>query len=131
LVNAGRDYASRLLGDVSLATRPAADYLALSEDATAPAQTDTSLTAEITAAANVGLSRSEATFAHTTAATTYTLTKTFTSSVGSPAATIRKVAVLNAVTAGVMVFESLLASPPTLQPGDSLTITETVSVVCP
>jgi hypothetical protein len=132
--NAGADFQARVMGDsqnVSAVTgtvgtggfRPA-DYIALTENNVAPAATDTVLTGELTLG---GLGRALATWAHTTGATSYTLTKTFTSS-DATARTINKVGIFNASTAGTLVFETAVPSPPTIQSGDQLTITETVSI---
>lgn len=105
------------------AMRPA-DYIALTENATAPADSDTALAGELTAG---GLGRAQATYAHTAGASTYTLTKTFTSS-DATARTINKVGVLNASSTGTLVFETAVPSPPTLVSGDQLTVTETVTI---
>lgn len=103
--------------------RPA-DYIALTENATAPNDADTTLAGELTAG---GFERALATFAHTAGASSYTLTKTFTSS-DATARTINKVGVFNASTGGTMVFETAVPSPPTLVSGDQLTTTSTVSL---
>lgn len=103
----------------------AAFWIALTTDGTAPAATDTTLTSELTAN---GLQRAQATYAHTTSANTYTLSKTYTSSDGTPR-TIQKIGVFNASgTVGRLVFETAVSSPPTLVSGDQLTITETVTM---
>lgn len=126
----GRDFQSEVMGkgadaNAGTGTMRPADYIAVTEDATAPADGDTTLTGEL---AGGGFTRAQAAFAHTAGATTYTLTKTFTSSDGS-ARTIRKMAVFNAAAVGRMPFESAVPSPPVLLSGDSVTITETVSLV--
>jgi hypothetical protein len=124
---AGRDLQSRVLGDTASTGTGAyapANWIALTENATAPADTDTVLTGELTAG---GLARAQAVYAHTAGASTYTLTKTFTSS-DATARTINKAAVLNASTAGTMMFETAVPSPPTLVSGDSLTLTHTITL---
>lgn len=101
-------------------------FLALSADATAPAASDTTLTAEI--AAN-GLSRKLAVWAHTAAATTYTLQTTFTCTGGST--TINTEGVFggcNTTGSGVMPFKSAEPSPPTLITNDTLQQTITVTI---
>lgn len=103
--------------------QPAA-YLALTENATAPAAADTVLTGELTAG---GLNRALATYAHTAGAATYTLTRTFTSS-DATNRTINKYGVFNALTAGNLVFESSVNVPPTLISGDQITLTTTVNL---
>lgn len=126
---AGRDFQSRVMGNSTETgagtglMRPA-DYIAVTENAVAPADSDTALAGELTGG---GFTRAIAAYAHTAGATSYTLTKTFTSSDGS-ARTINKMAVFNASTAGTMVFETLVPSPPTLVSGDQLTLTETVNI---
>ena len=126
---AGRDFQSNVMGGGALAgagtgaMRPA-DYIGLTENATAPADADTALAGELSAG---GFARAQAAYAHTAGATNYTLTKTFTSSDGT-ARTINKIGVFNAAAAGVMAFETAVPSPPTLVSGDQLTITETVNI---
>lgn len=125
--NAGADFQSRVMADTAstgTGSYAAANYIGLSTDATAPAAADTTLTGELTAS---GLGRSQAAYAHTAGATTFTLTKTFTSSDGTNR-TINKVGVFNAASVGTMVFETAVPSPPTLVSGDSLTVTETVTM---
>lgn len=103
-------------------------WMALTTNATGPSATDTSLAEELSGS---GWTRAIATYAHTTSATTYTLTKTFTSADGS-ARTINKMAVFNALsnagTPAQMLFESAVPSPPTLLSGDTITVTETVTI---
>jgi len=101
-----------------------ARFIAVTENATAPADGDTALAGELSAG---GFIRATAAYAHTNGASTYTLTITFTSSDAS-ARTIQKVGVFNAATTGTMVFETAVPSPPTLVSGDQLTITETVTI---
>ncbi len=131
-VSSGRDFQSRVMGDGTATgagtglMRPA-DYIALSEDATAPADTDVALLGELVVATSAGLERAQATYAHTAGSTSYTLTKTFTLT-GATARTIRKMAVFNQPAAGTMVFESAVPNPPTMQTNDQLTITETVNI---
>lgn len=124
--NAGADWQAAQMGGTP---GNAANYIALTANATAPVATDTALAAEITTAGG-GLVRAQATYAHTTGATNYTLTKTFTGN-GSDAypITINKAGVLTAAAAGTLVFETAVPNPPTLQQaGDNVTITETVSI---
>lgn len=125
--NAGADFQSRVMADTAstgTGSYAAANYIALSTDATAPAAADTTLTAELVGS---GLQRQQAAYAHTGGATTFTLTKTFTSSDGTTRQ-INKVGVFNAASVGTLVFETAVPSPPSLVSGDSLTITETVTM---
>lgn len=129
LTNAGRDMVASALGDRSGSRAAAADYIALTANATAPAAGDTTLTAEI-ATASGGLIRAVATYAHTNGTATYTLTKTFTANASdSLPVTIAKIGILNASSAGALVWETLLGTTATLSAiGDALTCTETVTV---
>lgn len=102
-----------------------APWLALTSDATAPTAADTTLAAELTAN---GYQRAVGTYAHTAAATTYTLQKLFTA---AATATINTMAVFSGATStatGVMPFKASVPSPPTLVSGDTLTITVTVTI---
>lgn len=129
LHTAGKDFVSSALGDRSGSRAAAADYLALTANTTSPSAGDTSLTGEITTGGG-GLVRAQATYAHTGGASTYTLTKAFTAN-GSDSlpVTIGKVGVFNASSSGTMPWSTLLSSTATLSAsGDSITITETVTV---
>jgi hypothetical protein len=127
LTNGGRD----LIHAASFGTSAqpaAANYIALTANATAPAATDTTLTAEI-ATGGGGLIRAQATYAHTAGTNTTTLTKTFTAN-GSDAlpVTVAKIGIFNAATVGTMTFETLLNATATLSAvGDNVTITETIT----
>lgn len=126
LHTAGKDYVADSLGNS--ASRPAvANLLALTANTTAPSAGDTSLTGEITTAGG-GLIAATGTYAHTTGASTYTLTKTFVAN-GSDSlpVTVGKVGVKNS--GGAMPWSSLLS--PTAQfsaVGDSTAITETITI---
>lgn len=128
-VNAGNDWQAAVMGNAAASgagtgASRAADYIALTESATAPAAADTTLSGELTA---FGLGRAQATYAHTTAAATYTLSKAFTSS-DATTRTINKIGVFNASSAGTLVFETLVPTPPSMLSGDVVTITETVNL---
>lgn len=114
---------------ISQAQAPA-NWIALSNNATAPAATDTTLAGELNAAGG-GLNRALATYGHTTGATTYTLTKTFTANASDvPPKTIEKIGVLQAQNLGRMLFSTAITNgqEPVLNSGDQLTITETVTM---
>lgn len=99
--------------------------LAVTSDATAPTSADTTLASEAT---TNGFARAVATFAHTAAATTYTLTKVFNAT-GTLTVNTEAVFGANGPTAGgVMPFKSAEPSPPTLISGDQLTQTVTVTI---
>ncbi len=124
---AGRDLQARVLADpgsTGTGNYAPANYMALTENATAPAEADTALVGELPGG---GLQRAQATYAHTAGALTYTLTKTFTSS-DAVERKINKVGVFNALTGGTMMFETLSPSPPTLVSGDNVTMTSTVTM---
>jgi hypothetical protein len=104
---------------------PAA-WMAVTTDAVAPATSDTTLASELT---TNGFARAVGTYAHTAAASTYTLVHLWTSSGGST--TINKEAQFGAATTtagGVMPFESAEPSPPTLVSGDTLQNTVTITI---
>lgn len=118
---------------VILPGRAPAIFMAITTDATAASATDTSLTSEIVAASS-GCLRKLATYAHTTSATSYTMTTTYTytstdSSFGSRS--IAKMGMFNTVVgaSGIMQFETLLSAAATLTAtGDALTVTQTVTM---
>lgn len=135
-VASGRDMQSRLLGDTAsngTGLYAAANWMAFTQNATAPADSDTGLTAEINVASG-GLNRAQATYAHTTGASSYTLTRTATMAAADGASVqLNKLAIFSLtgppVTAATsMIFETAIPSPPTLVPGDQITATETVSI---
>lgn len=105
-------------------------YMALTANGSAPAGGDTALTGEITTA---GLKRQAAAYAHTTSATTYTLTGSYTAQsgdVGSPV-TVAKIGTFDTLTGatGIMLHETLLSATATLSAaGDQLTVTQTVTM---
>lgn len=104
-------------------------WMALTANATAPASTDTTLAGEI-ATTGGGLVRGVATYAHTSGASTYTLTKTFTAN-GSDVlpVTLAKVGTFNSSAGGRMAQETLLSATATLSAsGDQTTITDTMTL---
>lgn len=128
LTNGGRDLLHSQ-GFNTGAQGAASNYMALTANSGAPVNTDTVLTAEI-ATGGGGLIRAQATYAHTAGTNTTTLTKTFTAN-GSDAlpVVVAKIGVFNAGAAGTMTLETLLNATATLTvSGDSVTITETVTL---
>ena len=102
-----------------------APWLAVTANATAPAASDTTLTAELTGS---GFTRAVGSYSHTAAATTFALAYTFTA---TGTQTINKEAVFGAANTtggGVMPYESAEPSPPTLVSGDTLAQTVTITV---
>lgn len=103
-----------------------ARYIGLTTDTVAPAAGDTVLTSEITTG---GLARALGTYAHTGAATSYTLSKTFSATAAFTA--VHKAGLFTASTlaaAGILAFESVLNADATLASGDSLALTWTVNI---
>lgn len=129
LTNAGKDFVAGALGDRSGSRPAAADYLALTANATSPAGSDTTLTAEI-ATASGGLIRAQATYAHTGGTSTFTLTKTFTANGNdSLPVTVAKVGTFNASSSGTLAWSTLLGTTATVSAsGDSLTVTVTITI---
>lgn len=125
--DAGKDFQSRVMGDTAstgTGSYQSATYIALTENATAPAAGDTTLASELT---GEGLARAQAVYAHTAGASTYTETKTFTKTSGATR-TIAKAGLFNDAAAGTLVFETLLPSVAVLETNDTLTITWTITI---
>jgi hypothetical protein len=120
--NAGINWQADCMGN---GTQPAsARYIALTEDATTSVVGDTTLASEL---AVEGLSRALGTYAHTSNATSYTISFTFTKT-GATARTINRYALFNAASVGTMPFESAMPSPPVLTASDTLAVTVTVNI---
>ena len=120
--NAGINWQADVMGN---GTQPAsARYIALTENATAPAAGDTTLTSEL---AVEGLSRALGTYAHTTDATSYTISYLFTKT-GATARTINKYGLFNAASSGTMPFESAMPNPPVLTAADTIAVTVTINI---
>lgn len=130
--NAGTDWQASIMGN-SAATGAgtgvsrAADYVALTENATAPAAGNTTLATEL---AVDGLSRAQGTYGHTNGTNTYTITRAYTFTRASAVdRTVAKIGVFNASSTGIMAFETLLSASQLLQTnGDQLTVTQTVTL---
>lgn len=101
-------------------------FMALTTDTGAPSASDTTLTSEITTG---GCARAKATYAHTGGTNTYTMQVVFT--VTATFTNIHKMAMFTASTltaAGIMVFEALLNQDATVGNGDTLTVTDTITL---
>jgi len=98
-----------------------ANYIALTENTTAPSATDTALTGELT---TTGFTRAQATYAHTIGTNVATLTKTFTSGDSTNRAPA-KAGLFNASSSGTLAYETAISPVPTLVSGDSVAITWT------
>jgi hypothetical protein len=103
-----------------------ARFMALTTSSTAAAATDTTLPTEITTG---GAGRALATYAHTFGLATYTLQKAF--SITASFTAIHKMGLfvcLTAAGADPMIFETVLNQDATVGNGDTLTVTETVTL---
>lgn len=128
ITNAGKDLQSRVMFDTAsngTGSYAAANYIALTANATAPSAASTVLTGEF-AAAGGGLIRAQATYAHTNGTGTTTLTKTFTANANDgPSNTVNKAGLLNAPSGGTLLLETPMPNPPTLVPADQVATTWT------
>jgi hypothetical protein len=124
-VNGGADFWNTQLFATTPAAGAQANYIALTTDSTAPAATDTVLTAEET---TNGLARAQATVTHSAGAGSALISHTFTYS-GAVSKTIAKVGLFNQLAlGGTLVLETLLASTATVNTnGDQVTINWTVN----
>lgn len=123
--NAGTDHQARVTFDTAsngTGSYAAANFIGLTENATAPAAGDTTLAAELTTG---GFTRVQAVYAHTNGTNTVTLTRTFNA---TETRTINKAGLFTAVSAGTMSFSTLVPNPPTLVSGDSVAITWTFTI---
>jgi hypothetical protein len=101
-------------------------YIGLTENATAPAASDTTLASEITTG---GAARALGTYAHTNDAATLTLTKSFSITATFPA--IHKAGLFtasNPTAGGIMVFETNLNADASVVNGDTLQVTWTITL---
>ena len=109
-----------------------ASYMGLTATATAAVDGDTALTGELNAAGAAGLNRHLATYAHTAAATTTTLTKTFTAAAADTLpVTIAQLGIFQGVVlaASRIIFRTLLNATATLSAvGDQLQNTHTTNL---
>lgn len=103
-----------------------ARYMGLTENAGAASASDTALTGEITTG---GCARAAITYAHTGGTATLTLQKAFSVTASFPA--IHKIGLFtasNTTAAGIMIFESVLNADANVVNGDTLTVTDTVTL---
>lgn len=114
---AGRDWMASRMGN-SAGTGNVANYIALSSTNAAPSAGDTTLVGELGGA----LARKLATYTHTTASDTYTLSTSWTSGVTT---TIYRAGLFDAVIEGTLVFERSFAPIPVVS-GTSVAIYWTV-----
>lgn len=105
---------------------PGVLFMALTADASAASAASTALTSELT---TNGLARAKATYAHTYGNATLTLQNAYSAS-GTQAA-IHRIALFTCSTltaTGIPVFESVLNVDATVASGDTLTVTDTVTL---
>lgn len=120
--NAGADFQKNQMSGTAVAV---ANFIAVTQNATAPVASDTTLTGEET---TNGLGRAAGTFNGGAAgSTSYTLSKTFTYT-GSGSVNLNKAAVFNGASGSTMVFETLFGTPANLATGDQITVTWTVNI---
>jgi hypothetical protein len=104
-------------------------FMAVSGNTTAPTASDTTLAGEETG--GVGLNRTKATYAHTGGNATYTEQVAY-SVTGTPATNpIHKMALFtaaNPTAGGIMVFATILNADATVGNGDTLTVTDTITM---
>lgn len=101
-------------------------YMGLTENASAANASNTALTGEITTG---GAARALATYAHTAGTATFTLQKSYSITASFPA--IHRMGLFtcsNTTAAGIMVFETVLNADANVINGDTLQVTETVTL---
>lgn len=121
ITNEGKDFISAQVGSTSPGSN-GANYIALSDDTTAPAATDTILTGELS---GNGLDRAQGTYSHTAGTNTFTVSNTFTASAAVNG--VQKTGLFTASSSGTMMAENTFSSV-NLISGDQLTITWTITV---
>ncbi len=101
-------------------------FMGLTTDSAAASASDTTLATEITTG---GCARTRATYAHTAATATYTMQVVY--SVTATFTAIHKMGLFTAkdtTSAGVMTFETVLNQDATVGNGDTLTVTDTITL---
>ncbi len=101
-------------------------FMALTENASAASASSTTLTGEITTG---GANRQLATFAHTGGTATSTLQKAYSITASFPA--IHRMGLFtaaNVTAAGILVFETVLNADANVVNGDTLTVTDTITI---
>ena len=122
VTNAGLNWLADIMGNTSTpSVNTQCNYIALTNTAITPAAGDTTLSGEIT---TNGLQRAQGTYAHTSNATTYTISKTFTAT-GTQSA--QAGGVFTASSGGTMCFEDTFTSA-TLATSDTLSVTWTITI---
>jgi hypothetical protein len=126
-VDAGAAFVANNLSNPASVTTSVEQYIAFSGDATAVAKTDVICASELT---TNGMGRKIATFGSYTAPSSlggtfsYTLTNSYNA---TGAYSINKLCLFNAVSAGTMLFETLLGATVSGGNGDTINVTWTVT----
>lgn len=100
-----------------------ADWMAVSNNATAPAATDTTLAGELS---TNGFDRDNSTYAHTPGAATLTLTSTWTAT--GTVASIHKMGLFTANAAGTLVYTTAFSVDASVTADDTLEVTDTITL---
>lgn len=100
-----------------------ADYMAVSNNATAPATTDTSLAGELS---TNGFSRLEATYAHTVGTATLTMVGSWTAT--GTVTGIHKMGLFTAAAAGTLVYTTAFSVDADVTADDTLEVTDTITL---
>lgn len=122
LTNDGRDFLHQQGYETSSLSTNGANYIAVSDDGTAPADTDSSLTGEITSG---GLSRAQGTVTHVAGNTTTQIENTFTASASHT--NVQKTALFTAGSGGTMVNEATFNGA-NLENNDQLKVIWTITL---
>jgi hypothetical protein len=123
LTDAGRDFLHLQGYETSGLGANGGNYIAVSSDATAPDDADTTLTGEITTG---GLARAQGTVAHTAGTNSTTITKIFTAT--STHTDVQKAGLFTAASSGTLVHENTFANPVTLATFDQLKVEWSITV---
>jgi len=124
ITSGGEDIISNQVACGAISAPPCATYggvyIALSNDTTPPAATDTTCRGELT---SNGLERTLGTYSHTAGANTYEIKASFIYSTNAYSTTVTKVCMFNALSGGELFAESSLSPSATVSAiGDNITI---------
>lgn len=100
-----------------------ADWMAVSNNASAPSASDTTLTGELSSS---GFDRDNSTYAHTPGASTLTLTSSWTAT--GTVANIHKMGLFTASTSGTLVYTTAFSVDASVTADDTLEVTDTVTL---
>ena len=123
ITNSGRDFMHQQCYQTAGLGANGLNYIALSDATITPGPTDTTLSGEIVAN---GLARTQGAVAHTAGTNTTTVSNTFTCTTAPQAAKVA--ALFTAGSVGVMNHEINFSAERTLQIGDSLVVTYTITL---